>query len=245
MLYSEYYQPMPNAQPPNANQTARNNPKQQNQTQPGSPSTSRTADQQPRSANQEQTQNQQQENDEQIYPDSHLEESRIAPGMYRPIPEETILEWEAPSRPFKKHNAKYFSTVSIITLLIALILGFAGQLAAVTVVIAVAFLVYILSVVPPQDIAYKITNYGIYIQKSQYLWQELGSFWFDEKHNQPLVYISTFRFPSRITLLLGDQDQDFIESILSEVLLNKEPEPTLYDKTSEWLQEKIPLDSEE
>lgn len=179
------------------------------------------------------------------FPDMKMEESMLAPGRYRPLPEEEVLEWTAPSRPFKKHNKKYFSTVAVIALLISLILGFAGQLVAVTVVIAMSFVIYALSVVPPQDSTYKITTYGIRIDEALYYWEEMGYFWFGKKQQQQLLYIEVARFPGRLTILLGDQEQEVITDILSEVLINKKPEPTVYEKTSNWLQEKIPLDLDE
>ena len=135
--------------------------------------------------------------------------------------------------------------MAIIALLISLILGFAGQLAAITVVIAVAFLAYVLSVVPPQKIDFKITTWGIKIEKSLYYWEELGRYWFTNKHNEKILNVECSRFPNRLTILLGKQDQEIVDKILSEVLLNQKPEPTLYEKAANWLQEKIPLDIEE
>ncbi len=179
------------------------------------------------------------------YPQSNLEESQVAPWMYKPLPEEDILAWTAPSRPFKKRNKKYFSTVATIALLISLILGFAGQFAAITVVIAVAFLAYVLSVVPPQNVNYKITTWGVRVENNLNYWEELGRFWFTQKYEDTLLNIESARFPNRVTMLIGDQDQEVITAILSEVLLNQKPEPTLYEKAASWLQEKIPLEIEE
>ncbi len=243
-------QPNPNqaAQPQPGQPTQPNQPGQarQNQTQPNQPEqpNQTRSNQGPNQANQ--TNQQQQANDsDNYYPNFQPEESRVAPGMYKPLPEEKILVWQAASRPFKKRNKKYFSTIAIIALLISLILGFAGQLVAITVVISVAFLAYVLSVIPPQDITYQITTYGIRVENNLYYWEELGRYWFTEKYDQEILNIETLRFPGRITLLLGDQNQQLIDRILSEVLLNQKPEPTLYEKTSLWLQEKIPLDLEE
>lgn len=179
------------------------------------------------------------------YPHSELEKSPIAPWIYKPLPEQDILLWSAPSRPFKKRNKKYYSTMVIIALLISLILGFAGQLAAITVVIAVAFLAYVLSVVPPQKIDFRITTWGIKIEKTLYYWEELGRYWFTDKHSEKILNVECARFPNRLTILLGKQDQEIVSKVLSEVLLNQKPEPTLYEKAANWLQEKIPLDIEE
>ncbi len=189
--------------------------------------------------------NQTQQQEKLSYPHSKLEESPIAPWIYKPLPEQDILQWTALSRPFKKRNKKYYSTMAIIALLISLILGFAGQLAAITVVIAVVFLAYVLSVVPPQKINFKITTWGIKVEKTLYYWEELGRYWFSDKHNEKMLNVECARFPNRLTILLGDQNQEVINTILSEVLLNQKPEPTLYEKAAAWLQEKIPLDIEE
>lgn len=177
-----------------------------------------------------------------LYPDLKLEKSRIAPGMMKPIPETEILIWTAPARPFKPRRKQYFSTILIISLLISLILFFAGQVLPVAVVISIAFLVYVLAVTPPPTITNKITNYGIHVDKTTYYWQELGRFWFNEKLDQTLLNIETVRFPGRITLLLGDQKKEIFELLLSEVLLQEKPELTLYEKAADWLEEKIPLD---
>ncbi len=175
-----------------------------------------------------------------------LEESQIAPWMYKPLPEQNILVWRALSRPFKKRNKKYYSTVAIIALLISLILAFAGQLAAIAVVIAVSFLAYTLSVIPPQDVTYKITTWGVWVEGKLYYWEELGRFWFTEKFDHQLLNIECARFPNRLTLLLNEkQNKEELKMILQEVLLNQKPELTFYEKMAQLLQEKIPLDIEE
>ncbi|MEA2056436.1 MAG: hypothetical protein U9O78_01820 [Patescibacteria group bacterium] len=178
------------------------------------------------------------------YPAYNQQESKLAPGLMKPIPEEIVVEWKASSRPFKKKDKKFFSTVFIICLLVCLILFFAGQVLPVAVVVAVAFLVYVLSVIPPEKITYKISNYGIRVGDNLYYWEEMGRFWLDKKYDFQLLMIETIRFPGRLTIVLDKKMPiDALKDILSEVLLNKKPEPTLYEKVANWLQEKIPLES--
>lgn len=177
------------------------------------------------------------------FPNVARKESRIAPGMNKPLPEEVILEWTAPSRPFKKREKKYFSTILIIAALISLILFFAGQVLPVAVVFAIVFLVYVLSVTPPREVINKITTYGVRVEDALYYWQELGRFWFTEQFDDVVLNIETVRFPWRITLLLPDNiDKEDMRILLSEVLLNQQPKPTLYEKWADWLKEKVPLD---
>ncbi len=175
-------------------------------------------------------------------PQYKREESPIAPGLYKPMPEETVFTWEAATRPFKKRNRQFFTTIIIIALLVALILFFAGQFLPVAVVFAVTFLVYVSSVVPPEKITYKITTYGIRLEKNLYYWEELGRFWFEKKFDQDVLYIETVRFPGRVTLVIEPDKKTSIKEILAEVLIEEKPEPTPYEKVSNWLQKKIPLD---
>jgi hypothetical protein len=171
-------------------------------------------------------------------------QNQLAPADYRPQPEQLVMEWHAPSRPFKKRNRQFYTTVAIIVFLISLILFFAGQFLPIAVVIAAAFLVYVLSSVPPEMILNQITTYGIHSDTSMFYWEEMGRFWYSEKYGQKMVHIEVSRFPNQITLLLGEVKEEELTSILSEVLLNEKPNPTAFDKAATWLQEKIPLDTD-
>lgn len=169
-------------------------------------------------------------------------ESNLIPGQMRPIKEETLLEWVAPSRPFKKRNRQFYSTVAIITLLVSLILFFIGQFLPIAVAISVAFLAYVLYSIPPDRITNKITTYGLRQENNLYYWEELGRFWFEDKYTDELIHIEVARFPNRISLLLGDQSKESLREILSEVLLEQKPPDTFIDKSAKWLQEKVPLE---
>lgn len=175
-------------------------------------------------------------------PRSSRQESKIAPGMYRPIPEEEIIAWTAASRPFKKRSRRFFTTILVIGLLVSLILFFAGQILPVAVVFSIIFMVYAMSVVPPAVVKHKITTFGIRIDGDILPWEELGRFWFETKFDQKLVNIETARFPNRISILLGDQTEEIIELILSEVLLKERPPLTQFEKMGQWLEQRIPLD---
>jgi len=164
------------------------------------------------------------------------------PGVNKPMPEEIVLEWEAPSRPFKQRSRQYFSTVAILVLLISLILFFAGQFLPIAVVISVGFLAYVLSVVPPVMVKHSFSTYGVRIEGNLYYWEELGRFWFTTKYDTALLHLEVSRFPGRLTLLLGDLPEDAMRELLSEVLLYQKPTPTFFDKAAEWIEQKIPLE---
>lgn len=170
------------------------------------------------------------------------------PGDYQtyqgPYQEEVILEWNAPSRPFKKRNRKYYTTVGLIVILISLILIFAGQFLPVAVVIALGFLTYVLSSVPPETVRNTITTLGIRNGGTLYQWEELGRFWFTTRYDQRMLHAEVSKIPNQITLLIQPElEQELIE-VLSEVLRFEKPPLTSFDKAANWLQEKIPLDTE-
>lgn len=203
-------------------------------------STEATSPIQGQSQSQPPTQNQPQGQSQ--FQDQSRRESTLIPGQMKPIKEDTLLEWVAPSRPFKKRNRQFYSTVAIITLLVSLILFFIGQFLPIAVAVSVAFLAYVLYSIPPDKITNKITTYGLRQEENLYYWEELGRFWFEKKYADDLLHIEVARFPNRITLLLGDQSRESVREILSEVLLEQKPPDTFIDKSAKWLQEKVPLE---
>jgi hypothetical protein len=157
-------------------------------------------------------------------------------------PETVLLEWTAPVRPFKKRNRQYYTTIAILVGLVSLILFLAGQFLFIAVILAFAFVNYVLSTVPPQDVVNKITTYGIRSDQVIYYWNEMGRFWYAQKYGQNLLHIEVARFPNHLTLLLGDVQPDQITPFLSQILLQEKPLPTTFDKIAAWLEENIPLD---
>lgn len=162
----------------------------------------------------------------------------------QPLPETVLLEWQAPNRPFKKRNRQYYTTIGVIVFLICMILFFAGQFLPIAVVIAVAFLAYVLSAVPPEMVTNRITTYGVRADDNLYHWDEFGRFWFTEKYHQKLLHFEVTRFPGELTLVVTDQDEAELKDILGTVLINEKPPLGSFDKAAQWLQEKVPLDTE-
>lgn len=171
-----------------------------------------------------------------------LDYSGYFPDAYRPQPEELLYAWEAPSRPFKKHNRNYYTTIAVIVLLISLILIFAGQFVPMAVVCAVAFMIYVINSVPPQEIQYAITTYGVRIGEKLYYWDVMTRFWYDSKYDQKLLHIEIIEFPERLTLVVGNAKQEVLTSIFSELLLLEKPPLSVYERIAAWLQDKFPLD---
>lgn len=171
-------------------------------------------------------------------------EDQAAPPEYANEYDEFLLyEWKAPSRTYKKRKRQYFMTVITIGILLSLILFFAGQILPIAVVFAVVFLAYVMAVVPPHDITFTLTSYGVRIEEELYFWEELGRFWFTDIHGQRVAHVELSRFPFKLSMVLGEEgDEKEITEIMSVVLFHERPKPTLYEQIAEWLQKKFPLD---
>jgi len=159
--------------------------------------------------------------------------------------EETLLTWKSPSRPFKKREKEFFTTIGAIVFLLAVILVFIKEFLLIGAIIALAFVAYVLATVPPEEIEHKITTLGIDSAGHFYKWEELVNFWFGERWNQPILYITTKKaFPGRLVILTNGQNQEKIKTVLVKYLSFKEkPDKNWMDDAAKWLGEKVPLEN--
>ena len=152
----------------------------------------------------------------------------------------TFLTWKAATRPFKKRNRDFWTTVLAIVFLISLILLFIKEWFLIAAIIALTFVYYVLSTVPPEEIEYSITNRGIRFANLEYPWESISRFWFSQKWGQDLV---NFEFGNafRLSWVLGSQDKKEVQEVLEKFLPLEEATPTFFDRASEWLTRKFPL----
>lgn len=165
--------------------------------------------------------------------------------IQKPDPEEDLLVWTAPNRPFKKRNREFFTTVFLIMFLVSLILFFANQFLPIAVVLALGFLTYVLASVPPEMVENKITTYGVHSAQHTSYWYEMGRYWFTKKYKYFILHIECQNFPYRMMLLFDEHDKDALEKVLDKYLIQQMPTPSVFDKAADWLQQKVPLDREE
>lgn len=164
--------------------------------------------------------------------------------VVKPEPLKTLLTWSASERPFKRRSREFFTTAGAFIFLTGVILLFIKEWLLILVMIALVFVVYILATVEPRKVEHKITNRGIITGKRRYNWEELGRFWFTEKFGNKILHIETlFGLSRRLLMLLGETKQEQVEKILSDYLLFEEPEKTWIDRSSEWVSQRVPLET--
>src|ERR1035437_3250582 len=83
-----------------------------------------------------------------------------SPVVVRREPERDLVTWIAPSRPFKRRDKQFYTTVFAIAGIVSLVLFLAEGVMPVVLIVAFVFLYYVLSTVPPENVEYKITNKG-------------------------------------------------------------------------------------
>ncbi len=156
-----------------------------------------------------------------------------------------LLEWSSPARFFTKRSREYYTTVGAIVFLLSIILFFFEEWLAIVVMLAVAFVAYVFSKVPPENIKHRITMFGIETMGYRYTWLELYEFWFEEKIGETMLTIQTrLPFPSRLHILLGSETREKVKDVLQEYLPYKaEPVHTFVDRAADWLSNKFPLET--
>lgn len=160
------------------------------------------------------------------------------------IPAKELVSWKAQTRPFKKRDKEYFSTIAAIVFLIVVILLLIKEWLLIGVTIAITFFAYVLGTVPPQEAEYKITTKGLVIGKKTYFWTQLARFWFSKKWGSTILHLETLLpFPRQLQIVLKGVKKDKIKEILNKYLTNEKPQKTTLDKASDWLKEKVPLEN--
>jgi hypothetical protein len=159
---------------------------------------------------------------------------------------ETILEWTAPGRPFKRKSRQYYLTSILIVVLVEIILFLFSQYMLMLVVLSLLFVAFSLATVPPSDFKYRISSEGITIEDHFFLWQELYDFYFKKREGVDVVHVRTHSFiPGELTLTLGSTDREHVKSALLPYLPYRElVKPTFMEKSGDWLSKNFPLEKE-
>jgi hypothetical protein len=157
---------------------------------------------------------------------------------------ETLLEWTAPGRPFRKRGRQYYLTSLLIVILVEIILFLFSQYMLMLVVLSLLFVAFSLATIAPSNFKYRISTEGITIEDHFFLWQELYDFYFKKREGVDVVHIRTHSFiPGELTLTLGAIDREHIKSVLLPYLPYREViKPTFMEKSGDWLTKNFPLE---
>ena len=158
--------------------------------------------------------------------------------------EKILLEWSAPSRPYKVRSREFYTTILSIAFLLGVILLLLKEFLLIGVIMAFAFLSYVLATYKPVDAQHKITTSGIRTDNKLYEWSGLTKFWRKKQWDQEVVICKTVSALPGVILLVLDpaQREKIIKEIGDKIPLVK-PTDSFVDKASKWLGNKIPLET--
>jgi len=169
-------------------------------------------------------------------------EPESAQGEKETKREEVYLSWTSPSRLFKHRDKDFFTNIAAIVFLLTVILVFAREYLLILALLSIAFLVYVLSTVPPEEVKHRITNLGIESVGHFYRWEELVEFWFEEQWGQTMLVLRPI-LGTRIIILLTGQDRAKVRELVAKnIPFREQPEKSWVDNAAHWLTEKIPLE---
>lgn len=172
-------------------------------------------------------------------------EETFTPKMGEAEEIKTLLAWQAPSRPFRKKDRSYYTTLAVIVILLVLILLLAREFLLIATILSLAFVAYVLAFVPPHKLNYRVSTQGVTIGEDFYFWHFLDSFWFKESQGHKVIHIQTrLRFPAQLMLVLEGMDEEKAKKVVSRFLpFHEIPYKTWLEKWSESLQKNFPLEN--
>lgn len=158
--------------------------------------------------------------------------------------EKVLFSWRGPARPFKARKDKQFMTVPVVIAgLLTLILITAGEWLLIAGVVAVVFVYYVWSTVPPQEMEYRITTRGMRMGGRLTEWWQLSRWWWSEKWGTKLLNIEMpGQVLGRMAIPVGGENAEKVGEAMAKMLLNEQPEETAMDKAGRWLAEKFPME---
>lgn len=164
----------------------------------------------------------------------------------KPTEQKVILTWKSPSRPFKKRDKEFFTTIGAIVFLIAVILFLLKEFLLIGVILALMFVVYVLSTTEPETVEHSITKGGLVSIGQIYKWDELSAFWFTERWGQTILTVSSkLKQWGRVIILVPKELKEKVKDEIQAHLIFKEiPEKNWLDNAAEWLSKKVPFETE-
>ena len=153
-----------------------------------------------------------------------------------------VFEWKAMDRPHKQWSKDFYSTVIVLAFLVSVIMFFIEGLLPVLVVWAAVFAMWQMNKVQPKEEEYAITVWGIRTKERTYRWEEMSTFWFEDKWGSRLLRVLTSRVPWQLIVVIKKEDEDRIKQIMMENVAYEVPKQTWIDKMVKWFGEKMPLE---
>lgn len=143
-----------------------------------------------------------------------------------------LLSWRSPSHPFRLRTPFELKEAAFRIGILVIFAVFFKWFLFAAVIIAFAFVLYMVSTVEPEEVEHSIDKNGVTSAGVTYIWEDLDYCYFSTVYGQDVLVIVTFGSkPLHLTLLLGKQDRDQLHQVMEDYIPVKHPPaPTLLDR---------------
>jgi hypothetical protein len=159
--------------------------------------------------------------------------------VIRREPERELVSWKAPARAFKRRDRQFFVNVFAIAGIIGLVIFFAEGIMPVILIVSLIFLYYVLSTVPPENIEYLVTTFGIKVAGKLTPWNELEFFWLGKRLDNDVLLFETTQLPGRLELVIDQDVKEKAKREISAYIPYNEAPASKLDKLTDWLGVKL------
>ena len=160
-------------------------------------------------------------------------------------PVRDLLSWKSLSRTPVVLPKEAFSTLVSVCVLLSIVVAFFQEWMLILLIWGGLFFIVMLSKLPPEEVEHRITTQGIISMGHDYLWSQLGPFWFVDKGKYKMVHISEAGnvFGSLTMIVPPELPWEKLRDVLAKYLpLIEIPEKTRMDKAADWLAGKLSLE---
>jgi hypothetical protein len=98
------------------------------------------------------------------------------------------FEWVAPARYFEKKPPSYFRAVIVLGVLLSLLFYFFNQQLLIMVCWVIVFVVYVKATVPPPELHYSLTQFGLQFLNEIYAYKSFTAFSVEGKSRNILLH---------------------------------------------------------
>lgn len=143
-----------------------------------------------------------------------------------------LYVWSAPERFWQAKDKNWYLRYALLFIVLIFLSALTEQYFLILGLIALLLLIYAQAANPPGKQKFEVTNRGLKAFDTLYLWKDINSFWISDKanggiwdtfkSNPPTHRLISFEMPKknppRLTLLLGDSDEETLLFTLLEYI---------------------------
>ena len=160
------------------------------------------------------------------------------------VEKKVLYTWKSFVNTQKTLNKKKIKTGLVIGVVITLLLAAMQEFWLIIVIASMAFVSYLLSTKPGQDVLHEISNQGLSFAGQFYSWADLRYFFFLNRNGEDVLCVDTVgTLPGRLYFGLNAGDKEKVREILVKYLNCLEEEPkTAIDKLFEAISGRFKFD---